>query len=114
MSERHEFLSLVGSVANHQALVTGTDLLNLLVDVDGIGDLWALRDDVHDHGGALVVETAVDVVVADLLASLSYDLLEVDLRLRGDLTEHHDEVLLSCGLTGNLRVWVLLEASVEN
>lgn len=51
----------------------------------------------------LVVETLLGRVVTDLLDGVSNDLLVVDLRPGGDLTEDHDHTGLGGGLTGDLR-----------
>lgn len=51
VSQRHQLGSLVSGIAEHVALVTGTDLLGLLGThtVDTLANVRALRVDVHQN-----------------------------------------------------------------
>lgn len=89
VGEGHEGGSLVAGVSNHQSLVSGSDFLVGLVNMDALGDVWRLFVDGHDDGGSLVVHADLVRVVADLFNSLTGNLLEVDLSLSADLSENH-------------------------
>ena len=112
----HERLSLVGGVAKHDTLVTGTVILVLLLAhaVHSLADVRGLCLDGDDDVGGLVVKALVGVVVADLLDRVTDNLLVVDLGRGGDLTEDHDHAGLASSLASNLGVGVLVEARVED
>ena len=56
MGEGHERLGLVGGVTEHDALVAGSDVLELLC-VDGLGDVGTLLLDGHNHVASAVIKT---------------------------------------------------------
>mmetsp|Transcript_16081 Transcript_16081/g.30518 ORF Transcript_16081/g.30518 Transcript_16081/m.30518 type:complete len:279 (-) Transcript_16081:29-865(-) len=113
--EGHEgLLILVSGVAEHVALVTGTDLILLLVDVDTLGNIRRLLFDSNKNSAGPVVEALLLVVVADLLEGLTHDFFVVHSGLGSDLSEDHDHAGLGAGFARNLRVLVPGEASVEN
>ncbi len=69
---------LVGGISEHNTLVTGTEVIHVLLDVDSLGDLGALSLNVDEDTHGLVVKTFVLIVVADLSGDVSGDLLVVD------------------------------------
>lgn len=107
----HQLGRLVGSVAEHDTLVTGSVVLERAM-VKTLGDIGRLLLDGDEHVAGLVVETLLRRVVADLLDRVTDDLLVVDLSLGRDLTKDHDHTGLGGSLTGDLGVGVLLEAGV--
>lgn len=117
----HHLGRLVRGVAEHDTLVTGTDLLERTV-VETLRNVRGLLLDGNEDVARLVVETLVRVVVADLLDRVSDDRLVVDLGSGRDLTEdlesvracwekwsstHHDHTGLGGRLTGDLGERVL-------
>mmetsp|Transcript_20976 Transcript_20976/g.66462 ORF Transcript_20976/g.66462 Transcript_20976/m.66462 type:complete len:461 (+) Transcript_20976:322-1704(+) len=116
VGEGHELGGLIGGVAEHDALVAGANLLELLGAhaVDALADVGGLLLKVAEHLAVVAVEADVGGGEADLAAGLAHDLLVVDLSLGGDLTEYHHHAGLGAGLAGDLGLGVLLEASVED
>lgn len=109
-----ELLSLVGGIAEHDTLVTGTELLKSLLVVETLGDIGGLLLDGDEHVTGLVVETLGGVVVANVLDGVSDNLLVVEGGLGGDLAEDHDHTGLGGGLASDLGEGVLLEAGIED
>jgi len=117
--ERHAFLSLVGGVAKHEALVTGTfvsfgDLGGGVVGVDALGNVHGLLLDGNEDVAGLVVEALGRVVVSNFLDGTTNNLLVVEDSLGGDFTEDHDHAGLGCGFASNTGGRVLLEASIDD
>ncbi|DAZ98358.1 TPA: hypothetical protein N0F65_000677 [Lagenidium giganteum] len=111
--ERHELLGLVGGIAEHDALVTGADILFSL-RVNRLGDIWRLLLNGNNDVDGLVVEALGWVIVADVLDGVADDLFVVDDGLGGDFTENHDHAGLGARLAGNARVWILGNAGIEH
>lgn len=111
----HHLGSLVRGIAEHDTLVTSTNVLNVerLLD-QTLRDIGRLLLDGNKDVAGLVVEALVRVVIADLLDSITDDLLVVQVGLGGDLTEHHDHTSLGGGLTGDLGEGVLSKARIQD
>ena len=122
VGERHARLGLVRGVAEHDALVARADVEVRLADVHAAGNVGRLLVDADEHLArvareALRVdrrEVVLERVEADLLDLVADDLVVVELRARGDLTEDHHHVVLGGGLARDLRVRVGGEARVED
>lgn len=110
--EGHELLSLVGSITEHDTLVTSTEELEGTV-VETLSDIGGLLLNGNEDVAGLVVEALGRVVVADLLDGVADDLLVVDLGLGGDFTKDHDHTSLGGGLASDLGEGVLLQAGIE-
>jgi len=114
VGEGHEILAFVGGIAEHVALVTGSNIFDVLVDVDGVGDLGGLLLKSDDNLAGLVVASFVSMVVADLLESVADNLLVVYGCLGGDFTENHDHIGLGTGLTCNSGIGVLGQTGIKD
>ncbi len=110
--ERHILLRLVGGIAEHDSLVTGTVGLEVTM-VETLGNVGRLLLDGDEDVAGLVVEALFRRVVADLLDGVTDDLLEVEVGLGGDLTENHDHARLGGRLAADLGPWVLRQTGVE-
>ena len=106
--QRHQLVGLGAGVAEHQALVAGA------AGVDALGDVGRLLVDGRQHGAGLVVEPVFRAGVADFLDGLADDLLEVDVRLRGDLAGDDGEAGGDERLARDTADRVLREDGVEN
>mgnify|MGYP003624095068 CR=1 FL=1 len=105
---------LVGGIAEHDALVTGTQLLEGLLVVQTLGNVGRLLLNGNEDVARLVVEALVGRVVADVLDGIADDLLVVEVGLGGDLAKDHDHARLGGRLAGDLGERVLLEAGIED
>jgi hypothetical protein len=112
-SKGHVLGGLVGSVTEHDTLVTGTVVLKVSV-VETLSNVGRLLLNGNQDVAGLVVETLVRVVVTNLLDSGADNVLVVDVGLGGDLTEDHDHTGLGSGLDSNLGVGVLSQAGVKD
>ena len=83
--EREQLGRLVCGVAEHYALVAGTELLELLFVVEALGDVGGLLLDSDEDVAGLVIEALGAVVVADVLDRSPDDLLVVEGGFGGDL-----------------------------
>ena len=108
----HVLLGLIGSVAEHDTLVTGTEVLEGTV-VETLSDIGRLLLNGNENVAGLVIEALGGVIVANLLNGLTDDLLEVDGGLGCDFAKDHDHAGLGGGLTSDLGEWVLRQASIE-
>ena len=95
--EGHEGLGLVRGIAEHDALVAGSDVLQL-GGINRLGNIGGLLLNRHDHVARAVVQPFVDVVVADVLESLADDLLVVDVGRGRDLAKDHHHAGLGARL----------------
>jgi hypothetical protein len=105
---------LIGSISEHDTLITSAQLLERLLVVQTLCDIRRLLLDGHEHVAGLVVEALAGVVVADVLDGAADDLLVVEVCLGGDLAEDHDHACLGGRLAGDLGERVLLEAGIED
>lgn len=113
-SKREELRGLVGGIAEHDTLVTSTELLKSLIIVKTLGDIRRLLLNGDEQVAGLVVETLLRVVITDVLDGVTDNLLVVDLGIGGDLTKDHDHTSLGSSLTSNLGEGILSEAGIED
>jgi hypothetical protein len=105
---------LISSVTKHDTLVTSTELLHGLFIVQTLGNVWRLLLNGDEHIASLVVEALVGVIVANILDSVTNDLLVVKMGLGGNLAEDHDHASLGSRLAGDLGERVVLEAGIQD
>lgn len=113
-SEREELGSLIGSVAEHDTLVTGTEALKGLFVVQALGNVGRLLLNGDKQVEGLVVETLGRVIVTNVLDGVTDNLLVVKLGLGGDFTKDHNHASLGSGLASDLGEGILSQASVED
>lgn len=113
-SQGEQLRGLIGSIAEHDTLVTSTELLKSLLVVKTLGDIRGLLLNGNEQVKGLVVKALGGVIVADALNGVTDDLLVVELGLGGDLTEDHDHTGLGGSLASNLGEGVLSQAGVED
>lgn len=80
----------VGGIAKHDALVASTKLLQSLIEVYALGDLWRLLFDSNQNIAGFIIKSFVRAVVSNVLDGRADDLLVVQVCLGGDLTENHN------------------------
>ena len=85
-----ELRGLVGGIAEHDTLVTSTELLKSLLVVQTLGNIGRLLLDGDEDVASLVVEALLGSIVTDVLDSATDDLLVVQTSLGGNLTEDHN------------------------
>ena len=100
--EGQEFRGLVGGITEHDALVTGAELLQSLIVVKTLGDISGLLLNGNQDIAGLVVKTLGGVVVANVLDGATDDLLVVQPGLGGDFTKDHDHTRLGSSLASDL------------
>jgi hypothetical protein len=113
VSQGHEGLSLISGIAEHDALVTGTNLLEL-GGIDGLGNVGGLLLNGNNDVASAVVKTLGDIVVSNVLQGLADDLLVVDGGRGGDLAKDHDHAGLGAGLASNTGSRILTDAGVKD
>mmetsp|Transcript_32014 Transcript_32014/g.78115 ORF Transcript_32014/g.78115 Transcript_32014/m.78115 type:complete len:294 (+) Transcript_32014:428-1309(+) len=116
VGERHQLRRLVRSVSEHVTLIASTNVLDALRShaVHSLPDVRGLLLKLVQHLHGPVVQTLRSIVVPDLLAGVTHNLLIVHLRLRGDLTEHHHHPSLRACLASNAAVRVLGQQSIHH
>lgn len=116
---------LVGGLAEHDALVTGSQVVEVLLDLLFLGHLaLAVRHRLVDLSGllldldhdlhAFLVESFLFVILTDLLADIAHNLFLVHLCVRGDLSKHHGHSRLGAALARYVRQGVLSKAGVQH
>ena len=68
----------VGSITEHKTLVSSSEVIHILGNMDGISDLIRLVFDVNKYCHVLVVESLAVMIISYILAHLSCDLFVVD------------------------------------
>ena len=76
-SHREILWGFVGGIAKHDALIAGTKLLQSLIDVYALRDLWRLLFDSNQDIAGFVIESFVGAVVSNVLDGRADDLLVV-------------------------------------
>jgi hypothetical protein len=89
-SQGQELRGLVGGIAEHDTLVTGTELLKSLLVVETLSNIGGLLLNGNQDVASLVVETLLRGIVTDVLDSVTDDLLVVQTSIGGNLTEDHN------------------------
>lgn len=112
--QRKELGGLVGGIAEHDTLVTSTELLESLLVVETLSNVGRLLLNGNEDVARLVVEALVRRVVANVLDGIADNLLVVEVCLCGDFTKDHDHTGLGGRLAGDLGEGVLLEAGIED
>lgn len=110
----HEVFTFVGGIAKHVALITGSDIFDVFVDMDGVGNFWRLLLKGDDDLAGLVVTSLIGVIVSDLLKGVADNLLVIYGSLGGDFTENHDHIGLGTSLTCNSGVGVLGKTRIKD
>lgn len=106
-SHWEELLRLVCGVANHESLVTCTNILWSFVLMDWVGDLRSLFVKKVDQFISVYVVTSLDIV-ADLFNCFSDHLVVVDMGLRVDFPSKYNSVVLCKSFYGAFGIGVLL------
>jgi uncharacterized membrane protein YqgA involved in biofilm formation len=99
MGEWHAFFSLVGSVTDHEALVTSTEVFFVLMSTDAIENFGALNVKVDHNGTIFVIHAFLDIIISDFLDGLTNDLFIADLCFGVDFPKYHAHVIFHAGLT---------------
>ena len=111
----HQFRSVGAGIAEHQSLVTGTDIFACrLVFIDAHGDVAALLADSDQHRAGVSSDAHLVIGVADLTDHITDNLLVVNRAPRGDFTGDHRQAGGDERLAGDTAVGILSEIGVEN
>ena len=78
----HQYIGFIARIAKHKSLVASSLLviMGVIYALRNIGRLFA---DSVDHGTRVAVETAVGVVVADVIYHAAHDVFDVDIGFGG-------------------------------
>jgi len=113
VGEGHEGRSLVGSISEHDSLVSSADVLNLL-GINRLGNVGGLLLDGDNDIASLVVKSLGGIVIADVLDGIANDLLVVNGGRSGNLSKDHDHASLGASLAGNTAALIILDAGIKN
>lgn len=114
MGQGHQLLRLVAGVSEHDTLISRTNFLDLLVDVDSLSDIRALVLDCDNDVALAVVKTLRVRIVTDITDRITHYLFPVDFGSGCDLSEDHHHLPLSRCFAGNFRIGVLGQAGVKD
>uniref|UniRef100_A0A7C9CRS8 Uncharacterized protein n=1 Tax=Opuntia streptacantha TaxID=393608 RepID=A0A7C9CRS8_OPUST len=109
MAEGHKLRGLIGGIAKHVTLVTGTNVLRTLgkVAMDTLSNVGALLLDVDKDLAFVSIKTDVIRGEANGAACVTNNLLIIDIGFGSNLTKDHNHVGLGACFTGNLAFRVL-------
>ena len=110
---RHQNVSFIGGVAEHQALVSGT-LFFCGFPVHALGDVRRLFADGVQDGTGMAVKTHGRVRVTDSNNRAAYDILEIDPGGSGDLAGDDGHAGLDHGLAGNTCLDILFQNGIQD
>ena len=98
----HQLRGFVAGVAEHQALVTRTDVEVVVAGaVDALRDVVALLVVANHDRTTFVVNAVFGVVVTDTLNGVPRDLDVVHMRIGGDFTRQHNQARVGQGFCGD-------------
>ena len=120
--QRHQLRGLVTGVAEHHALISCADaepvlhfsVFRLQRLVHAHGDVRGLGVQRGDHGAGIAVEAVFCPVIADLSDGFPHDLLDIHIRLGGDLAHDADKTCGDEGLAGDAGAGVLPQHFVKD
>ena len=81
---------LIGGIAEHDTLITGTELFEGLLVVQTLSNIRRLLLNGNEDVAGLVVEALVRAVIADIPDGVTDDLLVVKASMGSDLAKDHD------------------------
>ena len=111
----HQRGGFVTGVAEHQALVAGTDRERIgVLGVHALSDIVGLLVIAHEHGATLVVNAVFGVVVADALQNFAREPNVVNRSVGGDFAGQNDETGIAERLSGHTAHRILSQTRIEN
>ena len=85
----------ISGIAEHESLISSSELILGLFLMDGCSDFLALSFNVNNHAHVLVVDTLVLVVISNFLHNVPSDLFVLDsFSLHGSLTKQADLLII--------------------
>ena len=121
---RHILRCLVRCIAEHHALIAGTDGLDLFVRhaalscleclVNTHGNIRGLLIHCHKNSAGICIKALGGIVIADLTDGVADNLLIVNDSLCRDLTGNQCKAGAHCGLAGNTAHGILSHAGIQN
>lgn len=112
--QREELWGLIGSIAEHDTLISSTKLFESLLVMETLGDVRRLFLDCDKDVAGLVIEAFCGVIVSNVFDSCSDNSLVVESRLGRDFAKDHNHASLGGGFARNFGERVLSQAGVEN
>ena len=120
----HVLFGFVGGVTKHHTLIACTDGIDLIVGhfvffgfqsfVYAKSDVRGLLIDRGDHAAGVCVKTIFSTGITDLTNGITYDFLNVNICICGDLTHNHDKACSGAGLTCHTAHGILGNQSIQN
>mmetsp|Transcript_2108 Transcript_2108/g.3140 ORF Transcript_2108/g.3140 Transcript_2108/m.3140 type:complete len:265 (-) Transcript_2108:102-896(-) len=114
VSEWHQSVRLISGVAEHDSLVSSSDLHVLLSFMYSRSDLVALLVNLLLDSAGLEIEPLCFIIKSDVFYNPPDHLLVIHSRRRRDLPKCHHQSRLARGLACNLRLRVLFKASIQD
>lgn len=69
---------LISGISEHKTLITGSKVIHIFLNMDSLSDLLALSFNINEDAHGFIVESLVLIIIANLLADFSGDLLIVN------------------------------------
>jgi len=88
--EEGSSIPLVSSVAEHESLISGAHVVDVLFLVHGVGNLRRLSFQFEEHVAVVAVEADINGRVADFLADSPGNGFVVDVLFAGDFSEKNN------------------------
>ena len=114
MTQRHQFFCFIGSITNHQTLISSSNIKFVFLQMNWLGNIWTLTIHCYNNNCSFIIHSDFIGIITNLFDGLSGDLLEVNLSLSMNLSEDHTDGVLDCTFTCNFGVRILSETCVEN
>jgi len=91
VGKRHHLRGFVSGISEHMTLISGSNVLGLLHDVDSRGNLSRLLLDGDHDGASLVIKSLLGVIESNLADGLADNLLVVNHSIAADLAKDKDD-----------------------
>ena len=109
----HEHVGFVARVTKHQALIACT-LFVIVRIVNALRDIWRLFTNCVYDGTGVTVESAIGVVVANIVNDAAHDIFDIDISLGCDFAGDEHHASFDERLAGDARARVFFEQRVKN
>ena len=111
----HQLGRFAAGEAEHHALIARAEGVGIVKGaVHAHGDIAGLLVDGSEHSAGMAVEAGLRLIIADAADGIAGHMGDVHIALRGDFAHDHDHAGRGAAFTGDARLGVLRQNSVEH
>ena len=120
----HIFRCLIRSITKHHSLISGSDRIDLFFGhcmffcfqrfINTHSNIRRLLIDCCDHTASLCIESEFSSCISDFFDRVTYDLLDINVCIRCDLTHNKYHTCCSCCLACDTAHRILCHQCIQN